>query len=81
MTAMALNALQVNGPDADVQEEVVLQLTASNTQGRNAPVPLTDDLSGELWQGTIMVGTPPASYTGKSYCNCFVCLFSHRRDG
>jgi hypothetical protein len=47
-----------------LQTEATVQLSTSNSAS-SGPVPLTDDFNGQLWQGSIQVGTPPVQYTGK----------------
>jgi hypothetical protein len=66
LQAMVQNSLSVDDKGGRVGAEAIVDLAAS--QGRISPVPLTDD-SGTLWHGSISVGTPPVSYTGKH------CLF------
>jgi hypothetical protein len=58
LTAL-LNAFNYSG--VDVQAEATVQLSTS----KSASVPLTDDSKGQLWQGSIQVGTPPVPFTGK----------------
>ena len=58
LAAMERNALDDSGLDAEA--EVVLELSTTQSD----PVHLVDD-SGELWHGSIQVGTPPIMFTGK----------------